>query len=348
MSAVTARMADLLTEDAAVRRLSISPSSLTRSPTYHAQRVVKVARTALSLLRHGRPTTPVLLACDAGLGMYYTAALAWIARHRGCPLFIQHHSYAYAAARRRRMATLQRRAGRDAVHLVACERMARDFAASYPGLRTEILPVSLGIDPAVSTPATNDRATARLRVGLLSNLTESKGVTRVFEAAAAAVARGVDLELAIAGPVVTGEDSERLEKLLAAHPETRYEGPVYGPAKDEFLDNLDVFVFPSTYVNECYPLVVWEAMLHGCALLAYEVGCLTQAAVGAGGVVVNRETDFATAAAEQLAAWQADPAALTKIRLAAREVARQTVTNANAQARAFVTRFVGSARDVRS
>lgn len=44
--------------------------------------------------------------------------------------------------------------------------------------------------------------------------------------------------------------------------EVIYYGKKYGSDKDAFLDNSDIFVFPTYYPNECFPLVLLEAMQH--------------------------------------------------------------------------------------
>lgn len=44
--------------------------------------------------------------------------------------------------------------------------------------------------------------------------------------------------------------------------EVIYYGKKYGSDKDAFLDNADIFVFPTYYPNECFPLVLLEAMQH--------------------------------------------------------------------------------------
>lgn len=42
-----------------------------------------------------------------------------------------------------------------------------------------------------------------------------------------------------------------------------YWGKKYGADKEAFFSNADIFVFPTYYPNECFPLVLLEAMQHG-------------------------------------------------------------------------------------
>ncbi len=44
--------------------------------------------------------------------------------------------------------------------------------------------------------------------------------------------------------------------------ELKFEGPVWGEKKNLLFSNADVFVFPTYYHNECFPLVLLEAMQH--------------------------------------------------------------------------------------
>ncbi|MCG3024525.1 glycosyltransferase, partial [Escherichia coli] len=57
----------------------------------------------------------------------------------------------------------------------------------------------------------------------------------------------------------------------------KYFGPVYGEDKTRFLNDLDVFIFPSRYYNEAEPLVVYEAAASGNYVIGSEVGSMKEA-----------------------------------------------------------------------
>ena len=52
----------------------------------------------------------------------------------------------------------------------------------------------------------------------------------------------------------------------------RYNGPKYGADKELLWNQADVFVLPTYYYNECFPLVLLEAMQHGVACISTEEG----------------------------------------------------------------------------
>jgi|InofroStandDraft_1065614.scaffolds.fasta_scaffold01018_40 glycosyltransferase involved in cell wall biosynthesis len=51
-----------------------------------------------------------------------------------------------------------------------------------------------------------------------------------------------------------------------------YIGPKYGLDKTSELDNADIFIFPSFYKNECFPLVLLEAMQHSLPVITTDNG----------------------------------------------------------------------------
>ncbi|NMH65366.1 glycosyltransferase family 4 protein [Shewanella salipaludis] len=51
-------------------------------------------------------------------------------------------------------------------------------------------------------------------------------------------------------------------------------GPAYGDDKVEFLNNSDVFVLPTSYKNECFPLSILEGMCHSLAVVSTYEGAI--------------------------------------------------------------------------
>ena len=64
-----------------------------------------------------------------------------------------------------------------------------------------------------------------------------------------------------------------------------YHGRKYGKDKDAFLNTADIFVFPTFYHNECFPLVLLEAMEHG-------VACISTTEGGIPGIIDDGKTGF--------------------------------------------------------
>ena len=55
-----------------------------------------------------------------------------------------------------------------------------------------------------------------------------------------------------------------------------YHGPLYGDQKLNWYKRLDFFIFPSTYADETYPLVISEAISAGVVPLTTPIGCLPE------------------------------------------------------------------------
>ena len=101
------------------------------------------------------------------------------------------------------------------------------------------------------------------RLLFLSNLIPSKGVYVLLDACRVLKERG----LAFICDFVGGETKEISAEVFREAVVARglegyvaYHGPKYGEEKLRFFAEADVFVFPTFYFNECFPLVLLEAM----------------------------------------------------------------------------------------
>lgn len=64
-----------------------------------------------------------------------------------------------------------------------------------------------------------------------------------------------------------------------------YYGRRYGDEKECFWHDTDIFIFPTYYNNECFPLVLLEAMQHG-------VACISSSEGGIPDIIENGKTGF--------------------------------------------------------
>lgn len=120
----------------------------------------------------------------------------------------------------------------------------------------------------------------------LSNLLAAKGIHVFIEACGMLKSRGVSFRGIIAGAESSDLSAAGLTESLSRHglrETVEYLGPVYGDAKEKCWSRADVFVLPT--MNECFPLVLLEAMQHS-------VPVITTAQGGIPDIVLDGKTGY--------------------------------------------------------
>ena len=80
-----------------------------------------------------------------------------------------------------------------------------------------------------------------------------------------------------------------------------YWGRRYGSEKDVFWKDADIFVFPTYYHNECFPLVILEAMEQGLPVISTNEGGIPDIIDnGNSGYTVEKNNPMALASAIEL------------------------------------------------
>jgi len=301
MSLATEALADHVDAISSVTRIDVGPGKARR--TYHVRRIVRVAFAVVRVIVNRRRARYLYLACDGGAGMLYSLVLVAAGRIAGYEVFLHHHSYVYISHKKRLMTAIVRAGGARCHHIVACTTMARDLRDAYgPTVQARIVSV------AYALPSARDRhAVSRpLRLGHLSNLSVEKGLAVAIATADALGAEMAGARLVLAGPATSPNDRALIEAAVAGGAE--YWGPATEEEKHRFYSSIDVFLFPSRYRHESFGLVAWEAAAHGVPVIAFRNGCLTQEALGDGGLVLEPNDDFVDRAVGQLREWARDPA----------------------------------------
>jgi glycosyltransferase involved in cell wall biosynthesis len=137
-----------------------------------------------------------------------------------------------------------------------------------------------------------------LRLLYLSNLVAEKGVGHALEMHRRLLENGFPVELHVVGARL-GWLPDEVEAALQ-RPNVVYHGPLYGTQKNAILDTCDVFVFPSTYRTEAFPLVLLEAMSAGLAVVAYQHNYISDFFEPAGGFLVPCDVNALTNAVRAL------------------------------------------------
>ena len=126
----------------------------------------------------------------------------------------------------------------------------------------------------------------------LSNMLVEKGVLVLLDALQDLRARGVRFRCDMVGGETTEIDSSLLEEALQTRSLQEcvsYRKRRVGAEKEAFLAEADIFVFPTFYPNECFPLVLLEAMAHGLPCVSTDEGAITDIIDdGATGLIVKK------------------------------------------------------------
>lgn len=148
---------------------------------------------------------------------------------------------------------------------------------------------STAIESCVSAPF--DAASPEDKIShllFLSNLLISKGVVVLLDSLKVLKEKGCRFVCDFVG----GETVEMDAAMFQAEVVKRgldgmvvYHGRKYDKDKEAFLNAADIFVFPTFYHNECFPLVLLEAMEHG-------VACISTTEGGIPGIIDDGRTGF--------------------------------------------------------
>ena len=314
---ITQEMAKLVTTSLETIEIDLSPHSAKKNIFYHLKRIQLTAKGLVRLSKNAiRAKKIFYLACDGGLGLVYSCALAFMAHVLKYRIYIHHHSFAYIEKRASLMAALLATAGHNATHIFLCSTMAERFTAQYGDVSFEVLSNSAFVDPPLpeATPLLKE-ASAPLVIGLLSNLNKEKGLDAFLEILQTAGQQGLNVKGILAGP----PENDQIRSIIATasaslKDKLDYRGPVYGDEKSKFYKEIDVFVFPTRYANEAQPTVIFEALAHSVPVLSYDRGCILSQ-IGRCGAVQPKEADFIPFVLSWIKQYSKAPDALLQLKL---------------------------------
>lgn len=344
MAAVNAAMRDALRQAGVTATvIDIAAPSLDRSIADRLGRLPRVLRGLRRLAGQNAFRGGTLyMSVSGGLGQVYELAFLLLARLRGMRVFLHHHSFAYLDEPTWVARALVTAAGSRAVHVTQSHGMAQRLHALYGA--GHVVPIS----NAVLNPRQPGTARCRMAVrklGFLSNLSAEKGVFEFLDLMAAAAAASLPITGVLAGACQDQSTRDRVEQRLRSLRNLSYVGAVYGADKEQFLDAIDVLVFPTRYRNETEGIVNHEAMSRGIPVIAYGRGCIPEIVGADCGLVIDPAEPFVPAALAKLESWLADPAAFQAASQAAAARFARTYDENETRWRALLEDIVGAHPD---
>jgi len=150
---------------------------------------------------------------------------------------------------------------KDADVILLSNYLYKDIETYVPLSRIHICPNGIK-DNFLNSEPRLIKYSERVKILFLSNLIDSKGVTILLEACSILHQKGIDFECDFIGAEGDVKSSVFYTKviLLGIEKKVKYLGKKYGYEKNEYFTNADIFAFPTFYPNECFPLVIIEAM----------------------------------------------------------------------------------------
>lgn len=137
------------------------------------------------------------------------------------------------------------------------------------------------------------------RLLFLSNLIESKGVFILLDACKILLEEGYNFDCVFIGGETKEIDKRVFEEeilLRGLENRVKYIGKKFGVEKSSEFAKSDIFIFPTFYENECFPLVILEAMQQGVAVISTNEGGIPDIILnGKSGIIVETKDSFSLA-----------------------------------------------------
>lgn len=266
---------------------------------YLLRRLQAHGRAATTVRRCRGDLNAVYIGGAGGLGLVLQLVVILAARLSDVPVYFHHHSYAYVTSRRLTMSAISVFGAPNTVHVALGAKMRDQLLANYPAIRRAIVCSNEAVLPAPGpTSVRHHNGKRSFVLGHLSNLSVEKGLGTLLGALSSLLARGLDVRLVLAGPCASQREKALVDHHLSLYPHSLiWQGRLDRRQVPEFMESLDLFVFPSTYEHEAQPLVVLEAARCGTPTIAFDVGELGSASEGTG-TLVSPAASFSDAVEE--------------------------------------------------
>lgn len=236
----------------------------------------------LSTTRYIKAYRPI----NGGVGQVYDLFYCMLLKCFCTEMFIHHHSFKYLRKKSMLFSCLNRILGKNTQHIVLDEIMKSLLIKQYEVKEDNILVVS-NLASLTLKHKTGNGSHKKLHLGYLANCSFDKGVDTFISVCRILKQKNIQFDAKIAGPLMDTKTDFLVKTSLLELKELEYVGPLYGDEKAMFLRNIDCFVYPSRYIHEAEPLVLYEAACSGVALLVTNIGCMSSVAKQLGGYCID-------------------------------------------------------------
>lgn len=247
--------------------------------------------TARRLLSHRYDLCYLAITCH-GEGFLKDAPFVFLCKLFGRRVVIHQHNKGMAKdVKRWPFRWLIPLAYKNAKVILLSQRLYPDIELIVPKKDVLICHNGIKILPFTSTSCKteygNNQTTKLL---FISNLIESKGIIVLLDALKSLYEKGIVFQCSFVGSETKEFDANRFSnevRLRHLNHSVFFYGGKFGDEKKKILNGSDIFIFPTFYENECFPLVLLEAM-------SYALPCITTSEGGIPDIIEDGVNGFIT------------------------------------------------------
>lgn len=222
-----------------------------------------------------------------GLGFFKDFPIAWIAKFFGKKLVLHYHNKGVNSKQNLfYYDILYRYLFKNTKVILLSKRLYDDIKKYVDKKNIYYCPNGIPY-PDFESKILNNSNEKIPRILFLSNLLESKGVYILLKALKILNDKGIEFQCNFVGgegDISAAELNLKISLFNLKHC-VSYLGRKYDEDKYEIFVSSDIFVFPTHYHNECFPLVILEAMMFGLPIITTSEG-------GISDMVQDGETGF--------------------------------------------------------
>ena len=246
---------------------------------------IKLLRNICKEVKRWRPQLAYVTPNACGGAFYKDFVVVEMLKSMGCKVVVHYHNKGVSTRQDRWLDNLlYRKFFKDIKVILLSKRLYSDMK-KYVRLEDVYFCPNGAPDVERGIVEKTNRIT---RLLFLSNLIEEKGVIVLLDALKMLKKRGLSFVCDFVGGETVEIDKERFNREVAQrglNGMVLYHGKKYGEEKEAFLNEADIFVFPTYYHNECFPVVLLEAMEHA-------LPCISTNEGGIADIIDDGETGF--------------------------------------------------------
>lgn len=238
-------------------------------------------------VKHLRPGLVYVTPNACGGALYKDFVVVQMLKQMGCRVVVHYHNKGVCTRQDRWFDNLLYRRFFKRLKVILLADTLYSDVKKYVS-RDDVYVCPNGIPETLTEEPEAERNNKIPHLLFLSNMLESKGVLVLLDACKILKYKGYSFVCDFVGGETAEIDAARFTQEVEGRGLNNivvYHGRKYGSDKEIFWRNADIFVFPTYYPNECFPLVLLEAMEHG-------VACISTSEGGIPDIIEDGKTGF--------------------------------------------------------